>query len=218
MDNQSNRMSNLLMGAAVSALMTVALVPAAAAQDLSGQQDATTLDEVVVTGSPIVGSQAAAIRQQRNADNIVNVIAADTVGQFPDQNAAAALSRLPAVAVQRDQGQERYLQIRGAPNRWTSVSIDGINVIGVDEGGTQRAFRFDAVPAVILSALEVNKSLTPDLSAEAIVARVNLRTFSAFDRRGLNIQGDAGSGEMVLGGGRQEQYSLRGSWSGEKLA
>jgi TonB-dependent receptor len=217
MDNQSNRMSNLLMGAAVSALMTVALVPAAAAQDLSGQQDATTLDEVVVTGSPIVGSQAAAIRQQRNADNIVNVIAADTVGQFPDQNAAAALSRLPAVAVQRDQGQERYLQIRGAPNRWTSVSIDGINVIGVDEGGTQRAFRFDAVPAVILSALEVNKSLTPDLSAEAIVARVNLRTFSAFDRRGLNIQGDAGSGEMVLGGGRQEQYSLRGSWSGEKL-
>jgi len=214
---QSNRFSTLLAGVAFSALASTAYASAQPTQSAEVDQEATAVDEIVVTGSPIVGSQAAAIRRQRNADNIVNVIAADTVGQFPDQNAAAALSRLPAVAVQRDQGQERYLQIRGAPNRWTSVSIDGINVIGVDEAGTQRAFRFDAVPAVILSALEVNKSLTPDLSAEAIVARVNLRTFSAFDHRGLNIQGDIGAGEMVLGGGKQEQYSLRGSWSRDRL-
>jgi len=215
--NSDNRLSVLLAGVAVSTLAMAAAGSPVAAQSAGPDQDPTVVDEIVVIGSPIVGSQAAAIRRQRNADNIVNVIAADTVGQFPDQNAAAALSRLPAVAVQRDQGQERYLQIRGAPNRWTSVSIDGINVIGVDEGGTQRAFRFDAVPAVILSALEVNKSLTPDLSAEAIVARVNLRTFSAFDHRGLNVQGDIGGGEMVLGGGKQEQYSVRGSWSGERL-
>lgn len=216
---RSSFASALLVSTALT-VVAAAFAPAAAAQTAqtgSQEPETTTVDEIVVTGSPIVGSQAAAIRRQRNADNIINVIAADTVGQFPDQNAAAALSRLPAVAVQRDQGQERYLQIRGAPNRWTSVSIDGINVIGVDEGGTQRAFRFDAVPAVILSALEVNKSLTPDLSAEAIVARVNLRTFSAFDQRGLNLQGDIATGEMRLGGGKQEQYSLRGSWSGDKL-
>ncbi len=212
-----NRRSGLLAGIALSSTTWLAVTQTATAQTPVEQQDPTSLEDIVVIGSPIVGSQAAAIRRQRNADNIINVIAADTVGQFPDQNAAAALSRLPSVAVQRDQGQERYLQIRGAPNRWTSVSIDGINVIGVDEGGTQRAFRFDAVPAVILSALEVNKSLTPDLSAEAIVARVDLQTFSAFDQRGLNIQGDIGAGEMVLGGGRQNQYSLRGSWSGDKL-
>lgn len=182
---------------------------AAAAQE-------TEVGELVVTGS-IVGSQRAAIVEQRNADNLISVIAADTVGQFPDQNSAAALARIPSVAVQRDQGQERYIQVRGAPNRWTSVSIDGINAIGVDEGGGQRAFRFDAVPAVILSALEVNKSLTPDLSAEAIVARVNLRTFSPFDAKGFALSGDVGLGEMELGGGSQEQYALRASWSGDQF-
>ncbi len=180
------------------------------------QAQEAQVQELVVTGS-IVGSQRAAIVEQRNAENLVSVIAADTVGQFPDQNSAAALSRIPSVAVQRDQGQERYIQVRGAPNRWTSVSIDGINAIGVDEGGGQRAFRFDAVPAVILSALEVNKSLTPDMSAEAVVARVNLRTFSPFDAKGFALSGDVGRGEMNLGGGVQEQYALRASWSGDQF-
>ena len=180
------------------------------------QAQEAQVQELVVTGS-IVGSQRAAIVEQRNAENLVSVIAADTVGQFPDQNSAAALSRIPSVAVQRDQGQERYIQVRGAPNRWTSVSIDGINAIGVDESGGQRAFRFDAVPAVILSALEVNKSLTPDLSAEAVVARVNLRTFSPFDAQGFALSGDVGRGEMNLGGGAQEQYAVRASWSGDQF-
>ncbi|WP_374471894.1 TonB-dependent receptor [Phenylobacterium sp.] len=192
-------------GVSMWALMAAA---AAAADD--------TVEELVVT-APIVGAQQAAVAQQRNADNLISVIAADTVGQFPDQNSAAALARLPSVAVQRDQGQERYLQIRGAPNRWTSVSVDGINIIGVDEGGTQRAFRFDAVPAVILRALEVNKSITPDLPADAIVARVNLRTFSPFDQAGFAFQGDAGLGRMELGDGDQRQFAARASWSGERF-
>lgn len=207
------------LGASV-ALMTLAGAVQAqtqAQQSRDAGEEATVVDEIVVTGRPIVGSQRAALSQQRNADNLINVIAADTVGQFPDQNSAAALARLPAVAVQRDQGQERYLQVRGGPNRWTSVSVDGVNIIGVDEGGVSRAFRFDAVPAVILSALEVNKSLTPDLPAEAILARVNLRTFSPFDRRGFGVSGDLAYGEMNLGGGAQEQAALRGSWSGDRF-
>lgn len=207
-DNRQARRAQLAAwfgGAAFLALSA----GAAQAQDAGSE-----VDEIIVTGS-IVGSQRAALQQQREADNLVNIVAADTIGQFPDQNSAAALARIPAVAVQRDQGQERYLQVRGAPNRWTSVSIDGITVIGADEAGGQRAFRFDAVPAVILSALEVNKSLTPDLSAEAVVARVNLRTFQPFDRMGLSATVDAGIGEMDLGGGKQEQYAARVSWAND---
>jgi TonB-dependent receptor len=199
----------LLAGAALAVLGS----PAWAADDAA---DAGSVSEIVVTGS-IVGSQRAALLQQREADNLVNVIAADSIGQFPDQNSAAALARVPAVAVQRDQGQERYIQVRGAPNRWTSVSIDGITVIGADEAGGQRAFRFDAVPAVLLSALEVNKSLTPDLAAEAVVARVNLRTFSPFDHAGFSAQADAGYGQMELGEGPQEQYGARLSWSNDRF-
>lgn len=211
--------ASLAAGTASLALAAAGATQAqtAASAAAQTQEDAQALDEIVVTASPIVGSQRAALNQQRNADNLINVIASDTVGQFPDQNSAAALARLPAVAVQRDQGQERYLQVRGGPNRWTSVSVDGVNIIGVDEGGVSRAFRFDAVPAVILSALEVNKSLTPDLPGEAILARVNLRTFSPFERRGFHAQGDLGYGQMDLGDGPQEQAALRGSWSNDRF-
>jgi TonB-dependent receptor len=180
------------------------------------QQPTEALEEVVVTSTPIRDSIEASIERQRRAENVVNVVASDAIGRFPDQTAAAALSRLPAVAVQRDQGQERYIQVRGAPNRWTSVAVDGITVIGADEGGNERAFRFDAVPAVILSAIEVNKSLTPDLSAEAIVASVNLATYSPFAQQGFAMQGDIGYGSMDLGDGPQLQGALRGSWSGER--
>ncbi|WP_049630654.1 TonB-dependent receptor plug domain-containing protein [Cellvibrio sp. pealriver] len=121
------------------------------------------IEELLVTATPIKDSQAESILRQREATNVVNIIAADDIGRFPDNTAAAALVRLPAVAVQRDQGQERYIQVRGAPARWTSVAFDGINVLGAEE----RIFRFDSVPAAIMDSVEISKTLTADMSADA---------------------------------------------------
>lgn len=201
---------------AVSALAIMAVCAApAAAQSAAPEAEAEDAgDDIVVTGS-IVAAQGQSIRAKREAVNLTDIAAADAVGRFPDQNSAAALARLPAVAVQRDQGQERYIQVRGAPNRWTSVSMDGIPLIGVDEGGDTRAFRFDAVPAVLLSELAVNKSLTPDLQADAIVANIDLRTYSPLGRRGFHGTGDIGYGLMEQGEGEQRQASLRLSWAND---
>jgi TonB-dependent receptor len=180
------------------------------------QEEPAAEDEIVVTGS-ILQAQIASVEEKRRALNLVDVAAADSVGRFPDQNSAAALSRLPAVAVQRDQGQERYIQIRGAPNRWTSVTIDGVPMVGVDEGGDSRAYRFDAVPAVLLSAMVINKSLTPALQADAIVATVDLQTYSPLSRKGFHVTGDLGYGFMDLGKGEQRQGSLRVSWANDEF-
>ncbi|MGK6353990.1 TonB-dependent receptor [Sphingomonas sp. DT-207] len=207
----------ILGGLAGSPALAQEVAGGAAAAGVVVDPVSDTAEDEIVIYAPIRDAQAEALKQQRNADNLVNIIASDTVGRFPDQNSAAALARLPAVAVQRDQGQERYIQVRGAPNRWTSVSFDGVPVIGVDEGGSTRAYRFDAVPAVILSSIAVNKSLTPDLPAEAVVAQIDLRTFSPFEAKGLAIQGDLGLGWMELGGGEQRQASLRASWSNDKI-
>jgi TonB-dependent receptor len=185
----------LLGGGALGALLVA--LPAAAQDNASS--DPATLAEggegnvIVVTGS-IRGSLENATETKRAALNLVDVATADSVGRFPDENVAAALARLPGVAVQLDQGQARYIQVRGAPNRWTSVSIDGLPQTGTDEGGGERAFRFDAVPAVLLQQMVVNKSLTPDITAEAVTAIVDLQTFSPLDdgKRGFGITGDAG--------------------------
>jgi TonB-dependent receptor len=212
------RNSAALAALAIGLAAQPALAQQAPAVDAGAADAADAADaDAIVVYAPIRDAQALAIGEQRKADNLVSIVAADSIGRFPDQNSAAALARLPAVAVQRDQGQERYIQVRGAPNRWTSVSFDGVPIIGVDEGGSTRAFRFDAVPSVILSSIAVNKSLTPDLPAEAIVAQIDLRSFSAFDRQGFNVAGDIGYGWMALGGSPQRQGSLRLSWSNDKF-
>lgn len=201
-----------LAHAGVAFAADVAAADAAAAAD----DAAPSGEDIVVTGS-ILASQQASVEAKRIAVNMADIASADAAARFPDQNAAAALARLPGVAVQRDQGQERYIQVRGAPNRWTSVSIDGVPMVGVDEGGDTRAFRFDAIPAVMLSEMVINKSLTSDLQADAIVATIDLKTYSPLDREGFHVDGDIGYGFMGHGGGQQRQGSLRMSWSNETV-
>lgn len=175
-----------------------------------GTDEATQLDAVRVS-APILASQAQSIELQREAVNVVSAIAADDIGQFPDQTAAAALARLPAVAVQRDQGQERFIQVRGAPARWTSVAFDGINVIGAED----RIFRFDAVPAGLIDTVAISKTLTPAMPAEALAGRVDIETVSPMAQRGFHGQADLGYGWMQLGDGNQHQGSARLAWSND---
>ncbi|WP_237437759.1 TonB-dependent receptor plug domain-containing protein [Altericroceibacterium endophyticum] len=191
-----------LLCCAATTAMSVAMPAVAQDQPLLAQNQDDTADEnvIIVTGS-IRESLANATEAKRRAVNVVDVATADSVGRFPDENTAAALARLPGVAVQRDQGQARYIQVRGAPNRWTSVSIDGIPQTGVDEGGSERAYRFDAVPAVLLQQLVINKSLTPDITAEAITANVDLETFSPLDNGGGRLQCE-----------RRSRLRFHGSW------
>lgn len=193
------------------ALCCCALNSAAAWADaaLVKKADEKSIERISVTASPIRDSQEESIMLQREATNVVNVIAADDIGRFPDQTAAAALSRLPAVAVQRDQGQERYIQVRGAPARWTAVSFDGVNVLGAEE----RVFRFDSVPAAVMSAVDVSKTLTPDMPSEALAGRVDIKTFSPLSKPGFHTDIDLGLGQLELGGGDQQRYSGRLSWS-----
>lgn len=206
----------LLSSGALGALF---LALPAAAQDAAGSPAAGEDGNVIIVTGSIRGSLENATEAKRAALNVTDVATADSVGRFPDENIAAALARLPGVAVQLDQGQSRYIQVRGAPNRWTSVSIDGLPQTGTDEGGGERAFRFDAVPAVLLQQLVVNKSLTPDITAEAITALVDLQTFSPLDdgKMGLSVTGDAGYGFMELGEGQQRQGSLRLSWTNDRI-
>jgi TonB-dependent receptor len=171
----------------------------------------TSVSELVVTASPIRESLVKSLEIQKASDNVVNVIAADTIGRFPDATAAGALARLPGIGVQRDQGQERYIQIRGAPTRWTTVALDGINVLGAED----RIFRFDSVPAAQISQVVLNKTLLPDMPAEALAGRVNIETYSPLENPGFHGSFDAGYGIVDMGSGPVKQYSGRLSWAND---
>jgi TonB-dependent receptor len=162
-------------------------------------------DEIVVSGSrPIAESEAAALQIQRTSPSLVSVIASDSIGRLPDQNIAQAVSRLPGVGVQRDQGQARYITLRGAPINWTTLSIDGINVVS-PEG---RDARFDSIPSAIASQIIVRKAVTPDMTGETIAGNVDIITRSAFDYPGMKVQAKGGVGHVELGKKTEYEGSL----------
>lgn len=161
--------------------------------------------EIVVRGSrPIAESEAAALEIQRNSPALVSVIASDAVGRLPDQNIAQAISRLPGVAVERDQGQARYVNLRGAPKKWTTLSFDGVNVVS-PEG---RAARFDSIPSAIAKQIIVRKAVTPDMVGETISGNIDIITRSGFDQDGFHVAGKAGYGLVELGDRREFEGSL----------
>lgn len=69
-----------------------ASLPLQAQQATQPDPQAKELDAVKVT-APNLSSQAESIAIQREAVNVATAISADAVGDFPDQTAAAALSR-----------------------------------------------------------------------------------------------------------------------------
>lgn len=157
---------------------------------------------------------ARAIMEQRAADNVKNVLAADSVGRFPDLNLADSLGRVSGISIERDQGEARFINVRGAPSAYTSVAIDGITMPSPTSGS--RAMRLDTIPSDIVGTLEVTKAITPDIDADNIGGFVNIRTQGAFDRPGRAFRTNLGYGFNELGGG--EIYNVGFTYSDRFLA
>ena len=81
--------------------------------------------EVSVTAERVAG-EAEAVNRERSADNIVQILPADVIRSLPNANMADALGRLPSVTLERDEGEGKYVQVRGTEPRLTNTTIDGM--------------------------------------------------------------------------------------------
>jgi len=204
MQNRSIKSHFFVRNALLGSAAALAILPSSAMAQTAPAADETTNEAIVVTGSrPIAESEAAALQIQKNSDSLVSVVSSDAAGRLPDQNVAQATGRLPGVAVERDQGQARYVSIRGAPNYWTTLSFDGINVVS-PEG---RDARLDSIPSAIAAQIIVSKAVTPDMPGETVSGNVNVITRSAFDYDGFHFAGKAGYGVGELGNRPQYEGS-----------
>ena len=138
----------------------------------------------------IVVGQAAginkALNKQRSADNIVTAVSADAIGQFPDTNVSESLQRLPGLSIERDQGEGRYVRVRGMGPDFNAVTINGVGVPGPD--ADRRAVALDVIPSDLLENLTVTKTLTPDMDANSLGGSIDVQSLSAFDRDGFFYQ------------------------------
>lgn len=159
--------------------------------------NSVAMGEVVITG--MLAGQARAFNQQKNADNIRNVIAADLIGRFPDPNVADALQRVPGVSIDRDQGEGRFVQIRGTSPLLNSVMVNGERLPSPEASG-DRSVALDVIPSDVLASVEVSKAVTPDMDGDAIGGAVNLVTRSALDYDKMKLNATAAGGYSNLTG------------------
>jgi TonB-dependent receptor len=136
------------------------------------------VEEILVIGQ--AAQMQRAIDRQRYSDNMVSAINADAIGQLPDNNAAEALQRIPGISIERDQGEGRFVRVRGINPDLNAVTINGTQLPAPEAG--RRAVALDVMPSDLISSMTVTKTLTPDMDANAIGGSIEVESLSALDR------------------------------------
>lgn len=152
----------------------------ATASDMPTEVDVhlAALEEVMVSGYR--ASERKALQTKLADDKITEALFADDVGKLPDQNVAEAVKRLTGVSVANDQGEGRYVSIRGINPNLVNVTVNGQSAPVPEPEGRQ--IKLDDIPSAMIGSVQVTKTLTPDLDANAIAGQIDIGTLSAFER------------------------------------
>ncbi|MGJ3233093.1 MAG: TonB-dependent receptor [Oceanicaulis sp.] len=140
--------------------------------------DVMVSDNILVVGQR--GQLTSAINRQRAADNLITVLSSDAIGAIPDENVAEAARRAPGVNVINDQGEGRYVSIRGLDPNFVTSSFNGVRLPSPEAG--DRQVPLDVVDADVLSAIEITKTLTPDMPGDTIGGNIEIETLSGLDQ------------------------------------
>src|ERR1700758_211251 len=163
---------------------------------------ASTTEAVIVTAERGRG-EAEAINRTLESDNILQVLPVEVITSLPNTNIADALGRMPSVTLERDEGEGKYVQIRGLEPRLANVTIDGVNVPSPESG--VRQIKLDVIPANLVDSVELNKTLAANQDGDAIGGSVNLVTKTAEERPTLYLNG-LGGYTPILGGRTLTQF------------
>jgi len=199
MGSNSDRARRLLLarllGAASAAVVAAgAFASAAHAQevvaDSAAQEDAGGGDEEAIVITGFRASLNAALEDKRDATGIVDVIRAEDIADFPDNNLAESIQRIPGVTINRDQGEGRNISVRGLGPAFTRVRINGIEGLSTtggsdSSGGANRGrqFDFNVFASELFNQIIVRKTASADIEEGSLGATVDLVTARPFDYR-----------------------------------
>ena len=158
--------------------------------DAAAKKDAA----VVVLNKFVVSSEregnAKAIMEQRAALNMKNVVSSDNFGDVTGGNVGEFIKYLPGIVMDYTDADARAARIGGLDPKYAGVSIDGMRMASAASasfGGTSRQFEFEQASINSIEAIEVNKTLTASMDADAPAGTINLRSKNAFERKGREV-------------------------------
>ena len=131
-----------------------------------------------------------ALNIQKSNLNVTNVVSTDQIGKFPDANIGDAVKRISGITIQVNQGEARDIIIRGLSPELNSVMLNGSRIPSAE--GDNRNIQLDLIPSDMIQSIEINKTLTPDMDADALGGAVNLVTRTS--PQGFRLSATLGSG------------------------
>ena len=151
------------------------------------------LDQFIVSNQR--EGAAKAIMDQRRSMNITNTVASDSFGDNAEGNVGEFLKHLPGVELDLFYGEVRTVRLGGLGSEYTAVTMDGIALASTDANnsgsGAARSFTMEMASLNSMESIEVNKTVSADVDANAPAGTINLRTKRAFDRVGRRISWQA---------------------------
>ena len=141
--------------------------------------DATQVDEIVVTG--FRSSLQQALNIKRREAGAVDAILAEDIADFPDQNLAEAIQRLPGVTIDRVNGQGTTISVRGLGSDFTRTRINGLEAQAASGGNRNRSFDFSMFASELFNAIRVRKTQSAEIEEGSLGATVDLQTGRPLD-------------------------------------
>ncbi|MHA6723635.1 TonB-dependent receptor [Sphingomonas sp. RS2018] len=148
------------------------------------QDDAQASQEILVVGSR--ASQQSANNRKKNAATATDSLVADDIGSFPDRNVNEAISRIPGVALGRNEfGEGESIAVRGNGPDLTRVELDGIGVQSTNAlaiaGASGRGSDLRELPAELIKSVDVVKGSTADQTEGSLGGGIQIKTRSGLD-------------------------------------
>lgn len=141
-------------------------------RDFSMASNAEMLSEVIIRADN-QGTDAQARSLEKQSASVINIISSKQIMISPDITVANVIQRVSGLSIERNaSGDPQYAIVRGMDKRYNNTLVNGIKIPSPDN--ENRFVPLDIFPAVFLERLEVYKSLTANMEADAIGGTVNM--------------------------------------------
>ncbi len=134
--------------------------------------------EVIAVKGTYSKSLEQAVDMKKDNIGFSDSIVATDLADFPEQNLAEALQRMPGVTIERNKGLGSKVNVRSLPSDFTHVSI---NNLATASGSGGRDVEFDIFASEIIQSVTVQKSPTAADEEGGIAGSVQIGTAKPFD-------------------------------------
>jgi len=172
-------------------------------QQQAPEKQGELMETIVVTAQ--AANARSDIERQRESNKVVAVQTSEAIGELPDANVTEALQRMSGVFIARDQGEGRFVGVRGIDPNLNASTINGMSLPAPETDS--RAVSLDVIPSDLLASLEVFKTLTPDMSADSIGGAIEIKSINALDHDGQTYKVSVENGYSELQGENSPKFA-----------